>query len=163
MLALSLLAAQGFSEPSPLSADVHRCALVEDMQDRLECFAALERSLNVAEESALAGSAGSAGSAGEPQVLLAPTGADGSESESRSVAGSQQQPALIRSAIIKLQQRPRGEYVFSLANGEVWTQVQPQSLPFAEGATVEIRRTTFGSHLLSQDSGRSTRVRRIDN
>jgi hypothetical protein len=55
-----------------------------------------------------------------------------------------------------------GRLVITLANGQLWAQSDTEKLPVAAGDTVRIREASFGSFLLSRESGkRSIRVRRI--
>jgi hypothetical protein len=67
----------------------------------------------------------------------------------------------IESTIARLERRPRGEYVFLLENGQTWTEVSPGRAHYRPGMEVRVERTTMGGYMLSTDSGRATRVRRI--
>lgn len=68
----------------------------------------------------------------------------------------------ITSRIDSLQRRPYGEYVFELANGQRWTQIESSRARYSNGQLVTIERTTLGAYMLSTDQGRATRVRRLD-
>lgn len=67
----------------------------------------------------------------------------------------------IRTTIEDVERRPRGEYVFLLDNGQTWTEVSPGRAHYRPGMEVRVERTTLGGYMLSTDSGRATRVRRI--
>ncbi|MCC5885340.1 MAG: hypothetical protein JJT88_02780 [Gammaproteobacteria bacterium] len=62
----------------------------------------------------------------------------------------------------RLEQRPRGEWVFHLQNGQIWTEIEPGRTRYEEGAEVRISRTLFGSYMLSIKGFRATRVRRLE-
>ena len=71
------------------------------------------------------------------------------------------EPAIVQAVIERLQQQPRGERVFHLSNGQIWVELEPGRRRYREGMNVTVERTTLGSHMLSTDSGRATRVRRL--
>ncbi|HEX7036208.1 MAG TPA: hypothetical protein VF210_10560 [Pseudomonadales bacterium] len=62
----------------------------------------------------------------------------------------------------RVEQRPRGEYVFYLDNGEVWTESSPGRRRYHDGQRVRIERTLTGGFVLTAEDGGSTRVRRLD-
>ena len=68
----------------------------------------------------------------------------------------------IEAAVTKVDRRPYGEWVVTLANGQVWAQksVEP-GVKVQAGDQVVIRRASLGSFLMSTPAGRSTRVSRI--
>lgn len=59
-------------------------------------------------------------------------------------------------------QQGRGEWVFSLADGSVWRQIDSERLSNTprEGQPVRIREAAMGSYLLSVNGARSVRARR---
>lgn len=57
--------------------------------------------------------------------------------------------------------RPRGELVVKLDNGQVWMQKNPRYLPIKAGDRVTILKGALGSYSLAID-GRSTQVTRIE-
>lgn len=67
----------------------------------------------------------------------------------------------IRSSLLRIEERPRGERVFYLESGEVWTEIEPGRARYEAGAEVHINRTLFGSYMLSVEGVRATRVRRL--
>lgn len=83
-------------------------------------------------------------------------------SEQEDARGSDSNPRQISSSIAALDQRPHGEHVFYLANGQTWTETQPGRLRYEPGSKVLIQRTFMGSWMMRVDGGRTVRVRRID-
>ena len=68
----------------------------------------------------------------------------------------------IQTTIAALDRRPRGERVFTLANGQKWTELSAGRARYEEGLMVRIERTSVGGYMLSTQSGRATRVRRLE-
>jgi hypothetical protein len=64
--------------------------------------------------------------------------------------------------IAAVRQRPRGEYVFELDNGQTWTESSPGRGQYQVGMPVRIERTPLGAYMLSTRGGRATRVRRLE-
>lgn len=70
--------------------------------------------------------------------------------------------AAMQSRVTTVRRAADGRLVITLANGQLWAQSDTEKLPVAAGDTVRIREASFGSFLLSRESGkRSIRVRRI--
>ena len=67
----------------------------------------------------------------------------------------------IESAIVEISKLPRGHLLFTLANGQVWREIEVGRSRFKKDMAVKIVRTPFGARLLKADKGRSTRVRQI--
>ena len=58
--------------------------------------------------------------------------------------------------------QPRGQFIVTLDNGQVWMQKQPETkVKPRVGETVTIKDAAFGSFMLVTSSGRSTRVSRV--
>ena len=55
-----------------------------------------------------------------------------------------------------------GRWLFTLENGSVWRQVdnEPVRVSPRQGMSVEIRRASLGSYMMSINGSRSVRVRR---
>lgn len=83
--------------------------------------------------------------------------------QARRKQNAEQEPELERvvSTVTKLAQRPQGELVMTLANGQVWAQKQALSFEVDIGDAVTIKAAALGSFIMSTASGRSTRVTRI--
>lgn len=75
----------------------------------------------------------------------------------------EQTPELERltTTVTKITQRPKGELVMTLANGQIWAQKQAQSFAVDVGDTITIKSAALGSFIMSTASGRATRVTRV--
>jgi hypothetical protein len=73
-----------------------------------------------------------------------------------------QLPESISGTVARVARQPAGEFVVTLGNGQVWTQLQvdPRAR-VAVGDTVVIKKAALGSHLLVTASRYATRVRRV--
>lgn len=68
----------------------------------------------------------------------------------------------LHASVSKLTNKPYGEFVVTLDNGQVWQQNEAKStFLIKEGETVIIRPAKFGSYMLTTGSGATTRVHRI--
>lgn len=134
-----------------LRAQLRNCLEIPSALRRLDCFDRLARE--------------SVG--GGHEISSAPS--DPSADGSRDAAGARPPPRTetpnpnqaIRSTLTRLEQRPRGEWVFHLRNGQIWTEIEPGRTRYEEGSEVRITRTLFGSYMLSVEGIRATRVRRL--
>jgi hypothetical protein len=71
-------------------------------------------------------------------------------------------PDSITEKVASVGHRPTGELVVTLANGQVWVQIESGSrAQIGAGQTVRIDRASLGSYLLVTPKGIATRVRRI--
>ena len=69
---------------------------------------------------------------------------------------------MLTGKILALRQGPRGEWIFTLDNQQVWDQTEAElSKRFEVGETVHIEHGAMGSLWLAADKGRKTRVRRV--
>lgn len=68
----------------------------------------------------------------------------------------------IETTLSRAYQTSQGGWVFHLADGSIWRQVDMERLPnrVSPGALVRIRRGAIGSYLISVDGARALRVRR---
>jgi hypothetical protein len=68
----------------------------------------------------------------------------------------------LHASVSKLSNKPYGEFVVTLDNGQVWQQNEAKSsFVIKEGETVIIKPAKFGSFMLTTGSGATTRVHRI--
>jgi hypothetical protein len=78
------------------------------------------------------------------------------------VAEREAEDAVLPGKILALRQGPRGEWIFTLDNQQVWDQQQAEpSKRFEVGEVVHIEHGAMGSLWLAADKGRKTRVKRI--
>lgn len=124
-----------------LRADLERCGRIAESRARLRCYDDLLDN----------------GPSGEQRF--------GGDSISAPVpepsVDSREDLERIESTIERLERRPRGEYVFHLANDQIWTEISAGRTRYRTGIDVKIERTPLGGYMLSTDSGRATRVRRL--
>jgi hypothetical protein len=72
-----------------------------------------------------------------------------------------QMPESITEKVASVGHRPTGELVVTLANGQVWVQIESGSrAQVGAGQTVRIHKASLGSYLLVTPTGIATRVRR---
>lgn len=68
----------------------------------------------------------------------------------------------ITGSIAKVGNRPTGEWVVTLDDGQVWAQIDASSRArLVVGESVTIRKASLGSYLLVTSGGIATRVRRV--
>lgn len=68
----------------------------------------------------------------------------------------------LRTRITAVAEDPAGKAIVTMANGQVWNQIDRPPARLAPGEEIEIRRAAMGSFLLVRDAGgRGIRVRRI--
>lgn len=64
--------------------------------------------------------------------------------------------------VASVSERPRGELLLKLDNGQTWTQTERRlGTLIKEGETVTISRGALGSFMLTSEAGVATRVRRV--
>jgi hypothetical protein len=141
LLALATLAAQAATEP--LAEGLRRCAGESDQPQRLACFDALAATL--------------------PRIEADQFGLTADIARKRDPATEHRaEEAVLPGKIVALRQAPRGEWIFTLDNQQVWMQAESeQSKRFAVGEAVHIEHGAMGSLWLAADKGRKTRVKRI--
>ncbi|HET7204927.1 MAG TPA: hypothetical protein VFI92_16320 [Steroidobacteraceae bacterium] len=152
----------------PLVADdgTHRCASIANDQARLDCYdAAFGRPAASSAAGMTAPASGVAASATPAPTATAKSREEFGLSEVDKRARNPQQdvePASITAQVAKLGRRPTGETIVSLADGQVWTQIESENRSRVKvGDTVTIRKGTLGSYLLVGPDGIAVRVRRV--
>jgi hypothetical protein len=127
----------------PLADGLRRCAGETDQAKRLACFDALVTTL--------------------PKVEADQFGLTADIARKRDpVAEREAEDAVLPGKILALRQGPRGEWIFTLDNQQVWDQQQAEpSKRFEVGEVVHIEHGAMGSLWLAADKGRKTRVKRI--
>jgi hypothetical protein len=71
------------------------------------------------------------------------------------------EPQSLSAKVTALAQRPYGQLVFTLDNGQVWVQQEAAESRIKIGDTITLKPGTFGSYFLASPSGRATRVKRV--
>ena len=127
----------------PLADGLRRCSLETDADKRLACFDALTLAL--------------------PKIQSDQFGMTVDIAHKRDpVAASKSENESLSGKIAALVEAPRGEYIFTLDNGQIWIQAEVRSnLRFEVGEAVQIEHGAMGSLWLAADHHRKTRVKRI--
>jgi hypothetical protein len=140
---LFLAGAPAWALPDPLAAGLKKCAAEEDHDKRLACFDALVTTL--------------------PKVEADSFGMTADIVHKRDpVHDHEHDEAVLPGRIVALSQTPKGEFIFTLDNQQVWIQAQAEpSKRFVVGDVVHIEHGAMGSWWLAADKARKTRVKRI--
>jgi len=127
----------------PLDDALRRCAGESEQAQRLACFDAIANSL--------------------PQVEADRFGMTVDIRRRRDPAAVQQaKNEVLGGKISALQQAPRGEWIFTLDNRQVWIQAEPSpSVQFTLGEDVHIEHGAMSSLWLVADKHRRVRVKRV--
>jgi len=143
LLALATSCLPALAQAEALDNGLRRCAKEHDQTQRLACFDALAGSL--------------------PQIEADRFGLTADIKRQRDpVAVEEAKHEVISGKIVKLQQAPRGEYIFTLDNQQVWKQAEVKpNIVFAVGEAVRIEHGAMSSLWLAADKGRMVRVRRL--
>jgi hypothetical protein len=97
----------------------------------------------------------------EPEAAFGFNEAQKRERVPEAVQAQPEQRSSIESTLTLLSSRRTGEFVYTLANGQIWTQSEAEQSGYVrDGSPVTIKRAALGSFLLVSGSV-STRVRRV--
>jgi hypothetical protein len=143
MLVLALASAPVLAASEPLADGLRRCSLETDEGKRLACFDALANAL--------------------PKIQSDQFGMTVDIARKRDPAAvSRNENEALSGKIAALQEAPRGEYIFTLDNGQIWIQAELRSsIRFEVGDAVQIEHGAMSSLWLAADHHRKTRVKRI--
>jgi hypothetical protein len=172
MFAAGLAPVQAAS-PDSLPVQIKRCAALTDAGARLNCYDALAGSsaLNTSTAaSSIAATSGGAsvGTATVGVAASSPTpaqtdmefGVHNGALEAKLVNPHREKHML--AVVSGISNRPQGELVVTLDNGQVWTQIEATRYPLKAGDHVEIDVGAMGSYVLwSPSNRRATKVTRI--
>jgi hypothetical protein len=121
---------------------LRRCAKQSDEAQRLGCFDAVVSTL--------------------PQFEADRIGMTADIGHKRDPAAPRTKDETLSARISGLRQTPRGEFVFSLDNGQVWVQAEPSpGIHFAVDEDVRIEHGAMSSLWLLADGHRKVRVKRL--
>jgi hypothetical protein len=140
---LAALGLPALARAEALDDALRRCAKESDQTRRLACFDALAGSL--------------------PQIQADRFGMTEDIKRQRDpVAVEETKHETLSAKITVLQQAPRGEWVFTLDNQQVWIATEARSsLQFAVGEAVHIEHGAMSSLWLAADNHRKVRVKRL--
>ena len=163
--------------PDPLPVQLKHCAALTDAGDRLACYDALAGSsaLNRAAPPTPAGnsSAANSGNASSSTATAGIAAADTSPAQADMEFGvhngaleaklvNPHREKHMLAVVSAISNRPRGELVVTLDNGQVWAQLEATRYPLKPGDHVEIDVGAMGSYVLwSPSNRRATKVTRI--
>ena len=155
--------------------DARDCAAIDDTDERLACFDRVfpgadasesdrEKKRAAAEEAPV--SSDVAESVQTKPIEAPEQPADPSTEQAPTQPGKRgmfdREDVEIASTITDLLRRDQQKMVFQLANGEIWIQSTPRTLPIHVGDAVTIRNARFfGGYILRTENGVTTRVQRI--
>jgi hypothetical protein len=127
----------------PLADSLRRCARESDGPQRLACFDSLVNAL--------------------PNVQADQFGMTSDIARKRDpVAAEREATETLSAKIVALGQTPRGQWIFTLDDQQVWIQAEPlAALQFAVGEPVRIEHGAMGALWLAADKHRKTRVKRV--
>jgi len=156
-----LLAVTGASTTSAEDAAENLRACVNEPDDarRLQCYDT--------EMARQAASTSNAQLADSTPAATAPLSAEErfglNDEQAREKENIDESPKLDRlsTTVTSIARRPQGELAMTLGNGQVWVQKQATSFDVRVGERVTIKTAALGSFLMSNASGRSTRVTRV--
>jgi hypothetical protein len=176
------------STPDPLPVQLKHCAALTDAGVRLACYDALagssasnQVSAPTAATSSSAVTAGIAASNSPPAASSAPPAATGAQPAASGASPAQadmefgvhngpleaklinpQREKHMLAVVSAISNRPRGELIVTLDNGQVWAQIEATRYPLKPGDQVEIDVGAMGSYVLwSPSNRRATKVTRI--
>jgi len=155
------------STPDSLPMQLKHCAALTDGGARLTCYDALAGSSapNVTTAATPAASSstatpGIAASSPTPAQTDMEFGVHNGALEAKLVNPHREKHML--AVVSGISNRPRGELVVTLDNGQVWTQIEATRYPLKAGDHVEIDVGAMGSYVLwSPSNRRATKVTRI--
>jgi hypothetical protein len=140
---LTLAAASAaVAAPESLEDGVRRCAHQAEERQRLACFDALAKAL--------------------PKIEADQFGLTAQIKHDRDPSVPYAKQDVLSVKITAMQQAPRGEWIFTLDNQQIWIQAEPESRTrFEVGESVHIEHGAMGSLWLAGDKARKTKVKRI--
>jgi hypothetical protein len=142
-----------------LTDELTHCAAAGDAALRLACYDQLAAKLPVS-AATRAQSPPSAAAVAGTTAPAAEFGVNNGPLQAKQQAG---QPQAMTAVVTKIAQRPRGELVMTLDNGQVWVQNEAAAyFPLKAGDKVEISVGMLDSYVLWAPFKRSTKVTRIN-
>ena len=153
------LAQSNLAERVPLLRDLLACRAVAESTDRLACFDRTSAALEAAERQ------GEVTVLDRAQVQETRTRLFGLELTDLNIFGRSGQAEAIDSietTLVSARRAPAGEWVFVLADGSTWRQIDSERLTATPtpGSVVRVRQGAVGSFLISVNNSRSLRARR---
>lgn len=160
LVACTVLVPAGFARPGHAAAgdastELARCARIEADARRLACFDDLARRVVASSTDAAASGPGS------PVPATVNTAPSPSQEPADAQAPGNEPPTPARVRIERITERPYGERIFFLDNGERWTEQTRERTRFRVGDVATLERTSLGGFVLVREAGGATRVRAL--
>lgn len=161
---LLVLAATTSPVGAAATASPQQCAQIGDDASRLACYDRIFRGAAAPAASgeaaaAAAGVAVAGAAASDPQDDFGLT--DAAKRARDPEKAKVEMPESVTDKVAAVGHKPTGELVVTLANGQVWLQIDSDSRArVGVGQTVTIKKASLGSYLLVGPDNRATRVRR---
>ncbi len=152
-------AAQTSTDRAPLLDDLLSCRIVTDSGERLACFDRATAAFATAE------SEGQVTVVDQAQAQRTRQRLFGLDLGSANIFGGlrfEGPVEAIQTTLQSARQDQNGRWIFTLADGSVWRQIDTERLNTrpAPGAAVRVRQAAIGSYMLSVGGARSVRARR---
>jgi hypothetical protein len=148
-----------------------QCARVTDDDARLACYDGIFRPGGEPQQAAPRDSSGAvipaavAAGAAAPAVVSNPEedfGLTEAAKQARKPDAPAAPPESISRKVSSVTRRPTGEFVVTLDDGQVWSQIESYpAVRLSAGETVTIKKASLGSYLLVTSTDVGTRVKRI--
>jgi hypothetical protein len=167
--ALAVLATLPASAQPALQVQLSRCLAIPGVLQRLACYDGVARGAGVSTTPRIASTApplpASAPPVYVPRPVPAPAASFGSERLAQSPATRAAALDRIESAVVGFDVNARGKFVVTLANGQIWKQIDGDDAvtrPRKSARSVIIERAVFSSYALTfNDSSQRFKVARV--
>ncbi len=167
VLSLSCATVGGIACAASLEA-AEKCKTIPDDPTRWACYdEVFGKPVGAGAQPLPAAAGASAGAAHEQTAVPAnPQAEFGLSDAARRARASETAresfPDSVSATVTKVGWRPSEEMILTLADGQVWVQLEPDTRAKVKaGDTVTIKRAALGSYLLVTPSGMATRVKRL--
>ena len=157
------LACAILATPPLAGAQGHDCAKVADDAARLACYdAAFGRAAAAETAAGAAVVAPAIGVPASPEAEFGLTGAAILARDPEKAAAEERKPTALEATVTGLDQKPGGQLVLTLDNGQTWIQSEAGlNSRVRVGDRVKIRKAALGSFVLVTPAGVGMKVRRI--
>ena len=150
------VAPQALAAEADSLAAARSCATQSDDKARLACYDAILRPVPSA--AVVPGVAASKA----PEDAFGYRGDVAREELDRKKSAEPPKLERLDAKVTEVSTKPLGEFIVTLDNGQVWAQKSPdKKVRLAVGDAITIKAGTLGSFMLVTESGRSTRVARV--
>jgi len=153
LIILTTATATAADSPNTVPAEILTCASIGRNSERLACF---DRAIAV-----LAAGKNASGPAATPESSFGLLSSERAPAPKTNAGGADIQS--VSSKLANFGRADDGSLVFILENGQRWKQISGADPLLKKGDAVTINRAALGSFQMVMPSGRSAKVRRINN